>query len=275
MPAINRFDLVVLDLDGTLLDPHREAPVRPAVKDAVRRALQQGVGVTFATGRTWDYAQARIRELGLSLPMVSSHGATLVAADGVILHEDRLGDELSRHLARLSVQLSEVFCFYFRHRRSGQLVIRQNRASQPMDVYHHLLGPQTQVDADLHAYLDDHQVLKFVVFDEHPEASHKWGQWAGPGAQVSRTHHLLVEGTAPGIDKGTGVQRLMGHLGLDPARVLVVGDNYNDLPMFGVAGTSVAMGQAPLAVQQAAHWVAPSFEDDGVAAALRHFVLDP
>lgn len=271
---MSRFQLVVLDLDGTLLDPDREAPVRPAVKFAVERALQRGVGITFATGRTWDYARGRIQELGLTLPMVSSHGATLVAADGTVLHEERLDDGLARQLAQRSGSLSEVFCFYYRHRHSGQLIIRQNRALQAMEIYHHLLGPETRVDEDLGAYLADHQVLKFVVFDEHPEATQRWGQWAGPQAHVSRTHHLLVEGTAPGIDKGVGVRRLIQHLGVDPARVLAIGDNFNDLPMFKAVGTSVAMGQSPEAVRQAADWVAPTFGEDGVAAALERYVLN-
>jgi len=267
------YDLVVLDLDGTLLDPDKEAPIRPAVKAAVARVLEQGVGVTFATGRTWNYARKRIQELGLSLPMVSSHGATLVAADGTVLSEQHLDHDLAHDLAQRSHQLPEVFCFYYRHRENGRMVIRQNRALQPMDVYHHLLGPDTLVEENLGLYLDDHQVLKFVVFDDHPQATERWGQWAGPRAHVSRTHHLLVEGTAPGIDKGVGVKRLIEHLKLDPARVLAVGDNYNDLPMFAVAGTSVAMGQSPEAVRQAADWVAPSYVEDGVAAALEHFIL--
>lgn len=271
---MNNFDLVVLDLDGTLLDPDREAPVRPAVKAAVTRALERGVGITFATGRTWDYARKRIFELGLSLPMVSSHGATLVAADGTVLREERLDDQLAQDLAERCRVLPEVFCFYYRNRATGQLIIRQNRALQAMDIYHHLLGPETRVDEDLGAYLSDHQVLKFVVFDEHPEATQRWGAWAGPQAHVSRTHHLLVEGTAPGIDKGVGVRRLIEHLQLDPGRVLAIGDNFNDLPMFKVAGTSVAMGQSPEPVKQAADWVAPAFQDDGVAAALERYVLN-
>ena len=272
---MTNFNLVVLDLDGTLLDPDREAPVRPAVKAAVAQTLERGVGITFATGRTWNYARRRIEELGLSLPMVSSHGATLVAADGTVLSEERLDDALARDLAARARHLPEVFCFYYRHRGTGQLVIRQNRALEAMDIYHHLLGPETRVDEDLSAYLDDHQVLKFVVFDDHCQASERWGQWAGPLAHVSRTHHLLVEGTAPGIDKGVGVRRLIEHLQLDPARVLAVGDNFNDLPMFKAVGTSVAMGQSPAEVRQAADWVAPSFAEDGVAAALTHFILNP
>lgn len=267
-----QFDLVVLDLDGTLLDPDREAPIRPRVKAAVQRAVEQGVGVTLATGRTWEYAQHRLQELGIGLPLVTGQGSGLVAADGRILWESRLNDELAERLTRAAAQMPEEVCFYFRDRVSDRLLIRQNRADRPQEVYHHLLGPQTQVDPDLNGYLPQHQVLKFVVFDESDEGVERWTQWAGPQANVMRTHHLLVEGTAPGVNKGTGLERLIEHLAVPPDRVLVIGDNYNDLPMFAVAGTCVAMGQAPEDVRRAADWVAPSFVEDGVAAALEHFI---
>lgn len=267
-----QFDLVVLDLDGTLLDPDREAPIRPRVKAAVQRTVEQGVGVTLATGRTWEYAQHRLQELGIGLPLVTGQGSGLVAADGRILWESRLNDALAERLTRAAAQMSEEVCFYFRDRVSNRLLIRQNRADRPQEVYHHLLGPQTQVDPDLNDYLPEHQVLKFVVFDESDHGVDRWAQWAGPEANVMRTHHLLVEGTAPGVNKGAGLERLIEHLAVPRDRVLVIGDNYNDLPMFAVAGTCVAMGQAPEDVRRAAHWVAPSFAEDGVAAALEHFI---
>lgn len=268
-------DLVVFDLDGTLLDPEREAPVRPAVRDAIARTLAKGVGVTLASGRLWEYSRARQLELGLTLPLVACHGASVVAADGQVLWEQRLDDGLARRLARESKDMPDVVGFYFRHRITGELVIRQNRASEPLEVYRHLLGPQTAVDSELEAYLDQYQVLKFVVFDETAEAVARWGAWAGAElSQVARTHHLLVEGTAPGIDKGTGLTRLLEHLQIPPERVLAVGDNYNDLPMFALAGTSVSMGQAPADVRAAATWVAPDFIHDGAAVALERYVLE-
>lgn len=270
---MRHFDLVILDLDGTVLDPNQEAPIRPAVKEAIQRTIARGIGVTLATGRTWEYAKHRQQELGLSLPMVSSHGASLVETNGRILWENRLPDELSQRLTREGQNLPEVCAFYFRQRTSNQLVIRQNRALRPMEVYHHLLGPETRVAGDLADYLESHQVLKFVVFDESPEAVETWSRWSGPRAHLSRTHHLLVEGTAPGVNKGAGVSRLIDHLQLNPLRVLAIGDNFNDLPMFQVVGTSVAMGQSPEPVRQAAHWVAPSFWEDGVAHSLERFVL--
>jgi hydroxymethylpyrimidine pyrophosphatase-like HAD family hydrolase len=62
-------------------------------------------------------------------------------------------------------------------------------------------------------------------------------------------------------------------MGLAPQQVMTVGDNFNDVEMLRYAGTSVAMGDAPAAVQAAADWVAPSVEDDGVVAAIERFCL--
>lgn len=271
---MSRFDLVVLDLDGTLLDPDREAPIRPAVRQAVGEVLQRGVGVTLASGRTWEYSRHRIAELGLILPVVAGQGATLAAADGSILWESRLSDSLGAYLMQQGPRLEREFSLYLRHRDSHELHITLNRSARPWEVYSHLLGPQTRLVESTEHTPEEYQVLKFVVFDEDPEGPQRWSEWAGPEASVLRTHHLLVEGTAPGVNKGSGLQRLLEHLQVPAERVMVVGDNFNDLPMFERAGCSVAMGQAPEAVRRAATWVAPSFEEDGVAWALRRYLLD-
>jgi hydroxymethylpyrimidine pyrophosphatase-like HAD family hydrolase len=54
---------------------------------------------------------------------------------------------------------------------------------------------------------------------------------------------------------------------------MTIGDNFNDLEMLHYAGIGVAMGDAPEPVKQAADWVAPGVEQDGVAAALEQFLL--
>ena len=54
---------------------------------------------------------------------------------------------------------------------------------------------------------------------------------------------------------------------------MAIGDNDNDLPMFRAVGYPVAMGHAADHVRSAAKWVAPDLENDGVAVALRRWVL--
>lgn len=261
--------LVALDLDGTILDPYREAPIRPAVVEAVQLALQKGVGVTLATGRTWEYAHIRARELGIrELPLITGQGSTLAEAEsGRLLHEEFLPEAIAARLATIE---ETVVCLYFRA-PDGTLHIVQNRMEREPAYYHHLLGPQAEI-ADLRAFLRC-KALKAVFFTPQPGAVQSWQERLGPSVNVVRTHDDLVEVTGAGVDKGSGLARLREMLGLRRDHVMAIGDNENDLPMFREAGLAVAMGQAPQSVREAAHWVAPAFEDDGAAAAIQRFLL--
>ena len=55
---------------------------------------------------------------------------------------------------------------------------------------------------------------------------------------------------------------------------MAIGDSYNDMDMLEWAGLGVAMGNAPKDVKEAADYVTTSNEEEGVAEALRRFVLN-
>jgi hydroxymethylpyrimidine pyrophosphatase-like HAD family hydrolase len=57
---------------------------------------------------------------------------------------------------------------------------------------------------------------------------------------------------AAGVDKGTAVEWLARHHGIEPAQVVAVGDWLNDVPMMKAAGRSFAMAQAPERVRAVA-----------------------
>ena len=55
--------------------------------------------------------------------------------------------------------------------------------------------------------------------------------------------------------------------------MLMIGDMFNDVAMFGVAGLSIAMGQAPASVRRAADVTTASNDEDGFAQAVDRFIL--
>ena len=75
------------------------------------------------------------------------------------------------------------------------------------------------------------------------------------------------------VSKGSALRDVIDYLGLKANQVMAIGDSFNDLPVFEVAGTKVAMGDAPESLRQLADWVAPPVEEDGVAAAIEKFIL--
>ena len=62
-------------------------------------------------------------------------------------------------------------------------------------------------------------------------------------------------------------------IGVEPAEMAAVGDSFNDLPMLRASGLSIAMGNAPEQVKAEADFVAPTVEEDGLAFAIREYVL--
>jgi hypothetical protein len=74
-------------------------------------------------------------------------------------------------------------------------------------------------------------------------------------------------------DKGTALALVCRRLGIDRDQTMAIGDNPNDVPMFAWARISVAMGNAPADVMESACVVAPGNDNEGVAWAVRRFVL--
>ena len=76
-----------------------------------------------------------------------------------------------------------------------------------------------------------------------------------------------------GVDKAASLQRLMKICNLAENGFMACGDGYNDLSMLRAAALGVAMANAQPVVQEAADWVAPSNDEDGVAVAVERFLL--
>ena len=81
----------------------------------------------------------------------------------------------------------------------------------------------------------------------------------------------LVEISASGVSKASGLAVLAGQWGIRADDVIAFGDMPNDLPMLAWAGRSVAMGNAHADVLAAADEVTASNDDDGVARVLERW----
>ena len=78
-----------------------------------------------------------------------------------------------------------------------------------------------------------------------------------------------LECSALGVNKGTGLMRLCGHLGIQRKECAAVGDAENDIPMIRAAGTGIAMGNAGDDVKIAADRVVADMDHGGCAEAIR------
>lgn len=290
------FDLVILDLDGTILDLYQPAPIAPAVQKAIAAVQAAGIPVTIGTGRTFEYVRQYVAPLRITTPVVTTQGAVIGdPRTGRVLDRVAMPLPLARRAAAWIDEHDYVTAFYFSD-EEGRTHIVQNRNGPEEAFYDHVFGTPRTYQERLTALLADETVtrrwmpLKFLIVcdavaddgqggygdtEEEDKIVAELEAALSPGLYITRTHPRLVEGTPQGADKGEGLRRLCRLLGIDPARVLAIGDSDNDIPMLETAGYAVAMGNASPGVRAVADWVAPSLSEDGVARALERLILAP
>lgn len=283
--TMHAYDLVVLDLDGTVMNPYRREAVSAVVLQAIADAEAAGVKVTVGTGRTLDYIRHQMpTALHLPHPVIAIQGAVIGdAMTGHVLAEQDLPAEDARALAAWVDAANYLAAFYVLDDAGHTHVFRnqygRDRAEE--ELLEHLLGHPSEHTGSFTALLDrlaPHPPIKVIVWN-HPDYNldllHVMEERFGAHLSITRTHEWLVEATAAGIDKGSGLRKLCALLGIDIARVIAVGDSDNDIPMLRAAGLGVAMGNANARVKAVADWIAPTLDEDGVAATIRQWVLAP
>ncbi len=256
---------VVADVDGTLVGT--SGVPTEAVVAAAARAAHAGLRVGFATGRMRLAVATLWDSLRLSGPHVLHNGAEVRADQRTIASwpVPRAGIEAILELADTLDLHVELYV------EDGFLVSRWDERARPhWDLLgHEPLGIVTEAD-DL-----DEPVLKatFGIFeadqvDRLVSALRGADLAAGPAGSPVTPSITYVNATDVRVDKGAAVAVAAGHLDVPLASVVAVGDAANDAPMLAVAGTAIAMGQADAELHEAAHLVAPTVDDDGVAAVL-------
>jgi phosphoglycolate phosphatase (TIGR01487 family) len=73
---------------------------------------------------------------------------------------------------------------------------------------------------------------------------------------------------SPGINKGTGFTEIMKRFSISPNDVIAIGDSATDVPLFKVAKTSVALGNASDDVKSEATMTVSAHAGDGLLEAL-------
>lgn len=259
--------LVVCDVDGTLVGP--QASASEEVVAAVDRAQATGLRVGFATGRmrgAVDVLQTQLHAVG---PHVLHNGAE-VRADGATVAAWTL--EPTQVDALLAIAAARDDCYVELYPEDGFVVSRWDERARP---HWDLLGAEPRAVVSSAAELEGAPVLKatFAVFADEAvptivAAIGEAGLLAGAAGSPRTPELMYVNATHPDADKGRALVRAADHLELDLREVVAVGDAANDLSMLAVAGTAIAMGQAPAEIRGAAHLVVPAVDAHGVAVAL-------
>lgn len=276
------FDLVVLDLDGTVQDLFHAGVATPRVRAAIGAVQAAGIPLTVATGRTLDYVRTASTYLNLTYPVITAHGAVIGdPQSGRMYAETTMPLAVAAEVAAWLDDAQVVTTLYIND-DEGHTHLYQNRpAHDPAlaDFHDHIFGAPRTLYPHFQTLLTQpgaRAPLKFLSDNNpltDPDVLAPLVARFGETLYITRSHPRLVESMAQRVNKGEALRQLCAMLQIDPQRVLAVGDNDNDIPLLQAAGYGVAMGNASPGLKAVADWIAPTIEEDGAAIALEKLVV--
>ncbi len=277
MPDIAPIRFLVSDVDGTLVDQHKE--LTPAAKAAVQALRDAGLGFAFVSSRPprgLAYV-ADALQLGSQLDAQGGSGPAAAAFNGGALLDAHLKPIAFTPLldddARVAI---EVF------------------AAMKIDIWVFTLDEWLLVDPaghyvahERHTVGFDHRQVadfdgvtgigKIVGSSTDPDllerASQTLATRLSPHGNASLSQSYYLDVTHADANKGAALRAIADHAGLELEQMAAIGDMRNDLAMLTIAGLSIAMGNAPDDVKSQADEVTDSNRDEGFAHAVSRLVL--
>lgn len=268
-----RIRLVVLDIDGTLLDDDKRIPA--ANLQALRLAREAGVLIAIASGRMLPTIEPIEEKLGIDTVIISYNGGKIVGprAKGrqEIAHHPVPAD-LAGSFIDYSRQHGYLLNFYVEDRLyaedgDGRKRFRDLYSARTGSVYHIV---------DL-TTMKGRSPTKMILLAD-PEERDRLLEELSPrceGVALSRSDPEYLEITRVGVNKGTALPDLARFFDLSADEILAVGDADNDNEMLRAAGVGVAVANARPGTKAIANFVTERTNNEGaVAEAIQRFVLE-
>lgn len=283
-----KYQLLALDLDGTLLGP--SSRVSAANARAVRRAQQAGVQIVLCTGR--NLTETRVFNAQLEAPadwiVIANGAAAERLSDGVQFTFDGLDRQRCEAVFAVCTQFHTDPCLYTgdslyygrEFLRFLQEIRRRGTASLDETAEGYFFMDSWE---KWRALLDkeDGRILKAILHDLDPKVVDRMMQTLEQTGLFELAPSIMyggalknVEINCRGVHKGQGLAQLADRLGIGMDAVMAIGDSDNDLTMLRMAGLGVAMANAAPYIRDAADECTGSHAEDGVAQAIERYILE-
>ena len=268
-----KYKLLVLDVDGTLLNDEREISKRTLA--ALLKVQQMGVRIVLASGRpTYGLMPlAKTLELGNYGGFVLSYNGCQIikAQNGEILFERRINPEMLPYLEKKA-------------RKNGLAIFTYHNdtliTDSPDNEYiknEALLNNLKIIREDEFSTAIDFAPCKCMLVSDKEKAliglEQHWEKRLAGTLDAFRSEPYFLEVVPCGVNKANTLGALLEHLEVTREEAIAVGDGVCDVTMLQLAGMGIAMGHSQDSVKVCADYVTASNEEDGVALAVEKLIL--
>jgi len=267
-----KYQMIVLDLDGTLMNTRNEISTR--TQNALAELQKRGGKVVLASGRPVTGVVPLADLLGLP-----RYGSYILAFNGSRI----VNCGTKKCIYERNLKPETIHALYRQAHRLGFTVLTYDDTKiystpDPSDYANY------EVNANhmpLTILEDFERAVTFpvpkclIIGEADPLAALETElrlKYHGI-LTINRSFPFFLEVNPKDVNKGSSLSRLLNGLDMNPEQVICCGDGENDIPMIEMAGLGVAMENAAGNVKNAADFITTSNDEDGIAYVIEKFML--
>ncbi|MTV83040.1 Cof-type HAD-IIB family hydrolase [Secundilactobacillus folii] len=250
--------IVFFDLDGTLFDDQKN--VLPSSIEAIKQMSQHNILSVVSTGRNIFEVQYVLDETGID-SIVSANGS-YVQYKGKKLHQEVIPTSVIEDFTNYANKQGDPVGYF------NNKGFRLNQANDATRENFKLLRLDAKVDPDFY----HKEAINFMnVFNADKEEAYQ-KRFDGVLSLV-RNNPRALDTMNYGISKRTGIKILLESAHLEHIPTYAFGDQLNDLQMFEMVDTPIAMGNGHELAKKKAAYVTTTNMNNGIVNGLKHFNL--
>ncbi len=290
------YKLVAIDLDGTLLNSYSQ--ISTENKNAIKNSIEKGVEIVIASGRPISSAKSFANEIGANNYIICGNGALLYDIKNEKILYDKFIDK--KKILEIIKFCDENSIFYSIY--TGDFVIA-NSLNYNVLFYNNenkkvVDSQKTKIKViqNIYNYIEQNEnvnVLKMTICDKSSiifersikrlrqikgidvlDVEHMARKVITTGTEENTVEYFYTEITTTGVNKWSAIQELAKKLNIKEEEIIAIGDNRNDKEMIENAGLGIIMGNSAPYMKQIADEVVESNNNNGVAQALKKYILN-
>lgn len=263
--------LICSDVDSTLVDDYKK--LSPKNREAIRKAvLEEGMHFAIISGRIAPSVRRYMDEIGITGVVPSLGGCLIEDWDGTIIEENVVDGRLAIKINDL-IKAMDCLCFAYHHNDwyidpgHPDWIKSEADATDTIGVIEDLTGLFGRINPNkllgVHSDTDKVKRLSDAILERYSNE-----------VDCFLSSPMYLEIVPKGVNKGTAVDALCRHYGIERSNVLAIGDYYNDIDMLKIVGVPVTVRNAPDDIKAVARYVTENdCNNSAVAEALERFVV--
>lgn len=267
---MNSFKMICLDIDGTLLNSNHK--ISKKVKDTINIAAnEKKIPVILVSARMPKGITFLQRELEIDQPIICYSGALILDKDGKMLSKEFINVLDFEEIYKLVVKYNIHISLY----KDDEWYIEEmdywsKQESEITNIIPKITDFNELIELWKKEGTGPNKILcmaspdKITFLKENIKAS---------DLNIYPSKPTYLEIMPTNASKTSAIYCLQKKFNINKAEIVAMGDNYNDIDMIEYAGLGIAMGNAPEDVKKHANDVTLTNDEDGVAEALRKYVI--